>query len=301
MTKTLPALLLTGATGYIGRRLAAGLEGSWTVFRASRTAAGERALDLNLAEPESIRRAFDAAAPAVVVHAGAEADPDACERDPERARRVNVDAVKTLGRLCGASRTRLIHFSTDLVFDGERGWYSEEDAPNPRGVYARGKLESEEAALAGAPGAVVLRVSTAYGRSLGGRPSFVDGLRGKLAAGEAVTAFTDQWRTSTAADQLPEVLARLLADPDLEGVFHWGGAERATRFATAEIFARVMGFDERLVRPGRAADVRFASPRPRDSSLDSSRLAAAIGVAPLGYEAGFKALLEPAPDRLGQR
>lgn len=290
MTNPPPALLLTGATGYIGRRLAPPLQGPWRVFRASRTAAGEGALDLDLADPDSIRRAFDAAAPKAVIHAGAEADPDVCEKDPERAKRVNVDAVKTLAGLCGASGARLIHFSTDLVFDGERGWYAEDDVPSPAGVYARGKLAAEEAALSRAPGAVVLRVSSAYGRPLGGRPGFIDGLRARLAAGEAVPAFTDQWRTSTAADQLPEVVARILADPDLEGVHHWGGAERATRFDAALTFARVMGFDERLVHPARAVDVRFASPRPRDSSLDSSRLAAAIGMAPLTYEIGFKAL-----------
>jgi len=288
--RTPPALLLTGATGFIGRRLAPALSGSWTVFRASRTSAGEGALDLDLDDPDSIRRAFDAAAPAVVIHAGADSDPDSCERDPDRAKRVNVDAVKTLAGLCGASGARLVHFSTDLVFDGERGWYAEDDRPNPAGVYARGKLDSEEAALVRAPGATVLRLSTAYGRPLGGRPGFVDNLRAKLAAGETVSAFVDQWRTSTAADQLPEVLSKLLADPDLEGVFHWGGAERATRYETAVAFARIMGFDENLVRRARAVDSKFASPRPRDSSLVSSRLAAAVGIAPMTYEVGFKAL-----------
>lgn len=288
--KTLPALLLTGATGYIGRRLAPALSGSWTVFRASRTSAGEGALDLDLNDPDSIRRAFDAAAPKVVIHTGADSDPDSCERDPDRAKRVNVDAVKTLAGLCGVSGARLVHFSTDLVFDGERGWYTEDDRPDPAGVYARGKLASEEAALVRAPGATVLRISTAYGRPMGGRPGFIDHLRAKLAAGETVSAFVDQWRTSTAADQLPEVLSKLLADPDLEGVFHWGGAERATRYESAVAFARIMGFDESLVREARAVDMRFSTPRPRDSSLVSAKLAAAIGLAPLTYEAGFKAL-----------
>jgi dTDP-4-dehydrorhamnose reductase len=290
VTKAPPALLLTGATGYLGRRLAPALKDRWKLFRASRTAAGDGALDMDLASADSIRRAFDAAAPAVVIHAGAEADPDAAERDPARAKAVNLDAVKTLALLCGASGTRLVHFSTDLVFDGERGWYAENDAPGPRGVYAVGKLASEEAALVRAPGAVVLRVSTCYGRPLGGRPSFVDGMYGKFAKGEPVSAFTDQWRSSTAADQLPEVVTRILADPDIEGLYHWGGAERMTRFESAVAFARVMGFDENLVHPGRAVDMKFPSPRPRDSSMDSSKLAAAIGVAPLTYEAGFRAL-----------
>ena len=289
--KPLPSLLLTGATGLIGRRLAPAFSGAWRVFRASRTSAGEGALDLDLGDPDSIRRAFDAAAPKVVVHAGAEADPDAAERDPERARKVNVEAVKTLAMLCGASGTRLVHFSTDLIFDGERGWYRETDAPAPRGVYAIGKLASEEAALVRAPGAIVLRVSSCYGRPLGGRPCFVDHLHKKMSSGEVVTGFTDQWRTSTCADQLPDVIQKILADPDLEGVFHWGGGERATRFDTAVQFARIMGFDEKLVHPGRAVDANFASPRPRDVSLDSSKLASSIGVAPLTYEGGFKSLV----------
>ncbi|UPT73767.1 MAG: SDR family oxidoreductase [Elusimicrobiota bacterium] len=283
-------LLLTGATGYIGRRLAQGLSASWNVLRASRTAAGEGAVDLNLADPDSIRRTFDSAAPAAVVHAGAEADPDACERDPERAKRVNVDAVKVLAGLCGVSGARLVHFSTDLVFDGERGWYREDDAPNPLGVYARGKLESEEAALVRAPGAAVLRVSTCYGRPLGGRPGYVDTMHAKLSRGEPVSGFVDQWRTSTFADQLPEVVTKILADEDLDGVYHWGGSERMTRFESSVLFARVFGFDENLVHPGRAVDMKFASPRPRDSSLDSSKLAASLGIAPMTYESGFKAL-----------
>ncbi|MDX6770772.1 MAG: SDR family oxidoreductase [Elusimicrobiota bacterium] len=290
MTTTPPVLLLTGATGFIGRRLAEGLAGEWTVRGASRSPAGPLAVALDLAEPASIARAFDAARPRAVVHCGAVADPDEAERDPGLARRVNLDAVRALARLCAGAGARLIHFSTDLVFDGEKGWYDEDDAPSPLSVYGRLKLESEEAALALCPGAVVLRVSSCYGRPLGGRTCFVDHLRAGLAAGKPVPGFVDQWRTSTAADQLPEVARRLLADPDLEGVFHWGGADRATRFDTAVAFARVMGFDETLVHPARAAEKRFLAPRPRDASLDSARLAAAIGLAPLGLAGGFAAL-----------
>lgn len=283
-------LLLTGATGFLGRRLAPGLARDWAVAGAARGASGPGTVRLDLEDAESVRRAFDRVRPAAVVHCGAMARPDDCERDPERARRVNADAARLVAELCGASGARLVHLSTDLVFDGEKGWYAEDDAPRPISTYGRVKLESEEAVLNAAPGACVLRVAAVYGRPAGAGSCFVDELRAALSRGEPVGAFTDQWRTPTAGDRLDEVILRLLADPDLEGVYHWGGAERVTRFESAVLLCRAFGWDERLVRPTRAADKRAAAPRPRDSSLDSGRLAAALGLAPTPLAEGFAAL-----------
>jgi dTDP-4-dehydrorhamnose reductase len=287
---TSPTLLLTGATGFLGRRLAPGLSGAWRVIGASRAAAGPGTAVLDLADPDSIKRVFEEVRPAAVVHAGAVAAPDECERDPEMARRVNLDATRTLAALCGRAGARFAFISTDLVFDGEKGRYSEDDAPNPLSVYGRVKLAAEEAALSLAPAAVAVRVAAVYGRPLGGRSCFVDELMNSLTRGEPVAAFTDQWRSPTAGDRLAEILLRLLAEPDLEGVFHWGGADRATRFEAAVALCRAFGFDEKLVRPSRMADKRVGASRPRDSSLDSSRLAAALGVAPVTLAEGFAAL-----------
>jgi len=287
---TPPTLLLTGATGFLGLRLAPALAAFGRVVRASRTAEGPDSARLDLEDPDSIRRAFDAVGPAAVVHAGAVARPDDCEKDPALARRVNLDATRVLAGLCAGARARLVHLSTDLVFDGEKGFYSEDDAVRPISVYGRTKLAAEEAALAAAPGAVVLRVASLYGRPLGTPRCFVDELRASLSRGEPTGAFEDQWRSPTAADRLHEAILRALAEPRLEGVFHWGGADRATRYETAVALCRAFGWDERLVRRTRAADKRLPAPRPRDSSLDSSRLAAALGLAPTTLAEGFAAL-----------
>lgn len=285
-----PVLLLFGATGFLGRRLLTSLAQHWRVIAASRNAEGPDVVALDLADPSSLARAFESVSPAAVVHAGGIADPDACEREPELARRVNVEAVKVLARLCAKAKTRLAHFSTDYVFDGESSWYREDDAARPLSVYGRGKLESEEAVLSLCPDSAVLRVSNCYGRPLGARTCFVDHWQASLGAGCAVPGFTDQWRTSTAGDQLPDVVGRLLARPDLKGVFHWGGADRTTRYEAALTYCRVIGYDERLVHPVRAADRHFPAARPRDTSLDSSRLSAALGLAPMGLQEGFAAL-----------
>jgi dTDP-4-dehydrorhamnose reductase len=290
-------LLLTGATGFLGRRLAPGLAAAWRVVSASRSAEGPDAVRLDLEDPDSVRRAFDEVRPDAVVHSAAAALPDECEQDPPRAVRLNVDAARLVAELCGRGGARLAHLSTDLVFDGEKGWYGEDDPPRPLSVYGRTKLAAEEAVLSRAPGAVVLRVSSVYGRPLGTRACFVDELRAGLSAGRPVSAHVDQWRTATDGDQLPEVVARVLADPDLEGVFHWGGADRATRHEAALILCRVFGYDAALVRPTRSADKRAPAPRPRDTSLDSARLAAAIGLAPRSLAEGFAALKEDASDK----
>jgi len=285
-----PVLMLTGATGFLGQRLLPGLAKDWRVICASRTAAGPDSIHLDLAQEGSLSRAFEMFSPSAVVHAAAIADPDTCERDPILADRVNVQAVESLARLCAESTARLVHFSTDLVFDGAKSWYTENDAARPLSAYGRGKLQSEEAVLTHCPGAVVLRISNCYGKPLGRRTCYLDHLRQNLEARRPVACFTDQWRTSTAADQLPEVLGRILARRNLQGVFHWGGAERATRYEAALTLCRVMGYDERLVQPALARHKQFPAARPCDTSLDSSRLATALGVAPVGIRDGFAAL-----------
>lgn len=285
-----PTLLLTGATGFLGLRLAPALGGARRVVRAARAAQGEGSIRFDLQDGDTILRAFDAVRPAAVVHAGAVAGPDECELDPARARRINRDAVMTIAGACARARARLVFISTDLVFDGEKPWSAESERPNPRSVYGRLKLEAEEAALAAAPGAVVLRVSSMYGRPLGGRAMTVDEQIEALSKGRPVSAFTDQWRTSTDADQLAEVVGRILDRPEITGLFHWGGADRVTRFEAARILCGVFGFDPGLVRPARAAERTFAAPRPRDTSLDSRKLAGLLGIAPRPLAEGFAAL-----------
>jgi dTDP-4-dehydrorhamnose reductase len=285
-----PIMMLTGGSGFLGRRLSSGLANAWHVVNATRTATAPSEILADLLQPASLVRAFNKIRPTAVVHAAGLADPDACERDPGLAHRVNVQGVETLAKICAEAKTCLVHFSTDLVFDGKRGRYREEDAPAPLSVYGRSKLQSEQTVLRLCPNAVVLRVSNCYGRPLGGRACFVDKLQAKLAAGHLVRAFTDQWRTSTAGDQLPHVVARLLTETKLRGLFHWGGGDRTTRYEAALTFCRVMGYDERLVQRLSARRVSFLAERPRDTSLDSSRLASALGLQPVGLQAGFSAL-----------
>jgi dTDP-4-dehydrorhamnose reductase len=284
-----PRLIITGASGFIGRRLLRDLAGQWeTVGTASRRADPDLQ-GLELCKPEKVERTLLALRPAAVVHTAALADPEQCQRQPELAQQVNTEGARAVGRVCRRLEARLVHFSTDLVFDGQGSWYKETDPPRPISVYGSTKRAAEEAVLTECPDAAVLRVASVYGRALGGRPSFLDTLYNRLSCGEPVPCFTDQWRTATPCGQLPEVVAALLRRPDLTGVFHWAGATRASRQEFCAAVCRAFGFPERLLLPCRTAEAHFLAPRPRDVSLDSGKLSGLIAMRPWTLADGLAA------------
>jgi dTDP-4-dehydrorhamnose reductase len=282
-----PKVLITGASGFIGSRLARDLSQDWDVVGTCLKHGAPGFLRMDILDMEGLPRFFEQVRPSAVIHAAAMAGPDDCERDPELAERINREAAVAIARECARLGARLIHFSTDLVFDGTGSWYKETDATRPVNVYARTKLEAEQAILARCPGAAILRVASVYGRALGGRPSFLDEIRAKFLQGQDMAAFVDQWRTATPCAQVPKVVAALLKRTDLHGVFHWGGATRASRRDFCVAVCKAFGFSESLVRPSKMADVQLPAARPADTSLDSSKLAKVIGMEPWSLEDGL--------------
>jgi dTDP-4-dehydrorhamnose reductase len=264
-------ILITGASGVLGAALLRELRGrglgveAWSGPHA--TASGVRPVDL--ADGAAVADAFRAARPAAVIHAAARARVGDCHRDPDGAFRVNVGGTATLAGLAAASAARLVLVSTDLVFDGERGGYREEDPPSPASVYGRSKRAAEGAALV-APCSAVVRLSLLYGPGPPGRPSFFDEQAAALRGGARVTLFADEWRTpldlATAARALAEV-----ALSEVCGVLHVGGPERMSRLETGRRLAAYLGVVPTGLVAGARADAPAPEPRPRDTSLDSSR------------------------------
>jgi dTDP-4-dehydrorhamnose reductase len=259
-------LLVTGASGvlggYIVRRLVE--QGQPHVaWSGPRSATG-----VDLGDPSAVSASLRAASPAVVIHAAAMARLSDCHRDHERAQRINTAGTALLADLCAAGKARLVYVSTDLVFDGEHAPYRETDPPAPLSIYGQTKAAAEQAVLAH-PGNTVVRVSLLFGPSPGA-PSFFDEQVRCLREGKEITLFEDEWRTPidlpTAAHALVE-----LALSDEDGLFHVGGPQRLSRLEMGRALARVYGYDSSLVRPIRRGSFPALEPRPRDTSLDSSR------------------------------
>jgi dTDP-4-dehydrorhamnose reductase len=264
-------VLLTGATGRLGnyvlRELVSrGLTVTAWGGREGTVSFGVRVHPVDLVDADATAAAFRAVNPEVVIHTAAVSAIEDCERDPVRAGRINADATERLAAL--AAGARFILTSTDLVFDGERGWYREADVANPLSVYGRTKRAAEGHALA-VPRGVVIRMSLLYGPALTNRSSFFDHMLAALRGGQSLKLFTDEWRTPLA---FPAAAAGLVgvALSDFGGLLHLGGPERLSRLEMGQRLVRFLGCEPGLIVPTTRAEAGLAGVRPRDTSLDSA-------------------------------
>jgi dTDP-4-dehydrorhamnose reductase len=268
--------LVLGASGFLGPHVVAALAGpvigvSREPGRAPVAGRPGRALAVDLSRPDEPDGLIDRHAPHAVVNCVALARVDACEGDPDRARAVNVELPARTARACAARGIRLVHVSTDLVFDGELAEgrrHAESDPPSARGVYGRSKAEGEHAVLAAFPHALVVRLPLLFGDSGGRGLGASDGLVAAIRAGRRPALFTDEWRTPLDAAVAGAALAELCARAEF-GVLHVAGPERLSRHELGRLVLRAHGFDDACVEPATRAERRLAS-RPRDVSLDAS-------------------------------
>lgn len=258
--------IVTGATGLLGGWLVDELGRRGDSCVAYGGPAREHGLDLT--DSDRVARAVDYARADVVIHAAALSAMADCARDPPHAVRLNVDATRHLARACAASGTRLVHVSTDLVFDGEEAPYDEGALPTPTSVYGETKLAAEREALS-APNSVVVRVSLLFGPTKNDRIGFFDTQVRALRASETLRLFEDEWRTPLSLRVASEGL-RAIAASSCTGLLHVAGSERLSRWDMGVALAEALGVTApELVRTSRLA--AGGEPRPRDVSLDTQR------------------------------
>jgi len=275
-------MLVIGASGQVGgalnERFGSGgaFVGTYRSEGAAQTAG--RVLDLAevVARPVLAESLLDEVRPEVVVIAGAMTYVDGCEESGELAMRINRDAPAVIARVAHASGARTVFFSSEYVFDGESGPYSEEDAPNPLSVYGRSKLEGEAAVLAADPQALVLRTTVVYGPEEQGKNSAYR-LASLLNSGKTLLAAQDQISSPTYNRDLAEALAGLL-EIGAAGIFNMVGPEVMNRLVFARRLAGAAGLDARLIEGVDTASLNQCAPRPLNAGLKIEKLRATLPV-----------------------
>ncbi len=266
-------IAITGAGGMMGRELGRVFDGR------SLTLLDHTSCDIT--DPEQTAARIAETRPEVIIHTAAFTKVDTCEREPERAFRVNAQGTRNVAAAANAGKARLVYISTDYVFDGrKRAPYVEDDPVGPLNVYGRSKLEGERAA-AEVPGALIVRTGWLFGPA--GR-NFVEAILAQAAGGRPLRVVSDQVGCPTGTADLARTIAALV-DLDAAGIVHAPGGGHCSWHEFACAIVRQAGLDV-PVEAVSSSKMEAApgspprAPRPAYSVLSDARLRQ-WGVAPL--------------------
>jgi dTDP-4-dehydrorhamnose reductase len=230
---------------------------------------------------ESLQRLFDKHQFAAVLNCEGTCKLKSCELDPKMAERINITSVNTLLDVIRGTKTRLVHLSIDLVFSGTRGGgHFEEDETDPVTIYGKTMAEAERIILSDTISAAILRISLPMGVSFNGHAGAIDWIQSRFKKGKPATLYYDEIRTPTYTDCLNLLLADVIARPEIRGLFHAGGPRRLSLFQIAQIVNRVGGYDPHLLHGCMRIEAGPLPPRAGDVTMNSQKLAAALGYDP---------------------
>ena len=267
-------ILITGTSGLLGLNLAldARLAHNVTgVDRNTLNSAPFLVIKADLLTPGAIPNILNQSNPEAVIHCAAMADVEACESSPDLAHKINTELPGRLADECARRRIRLIHISTDAVFNGQKtGYYTESDRPKPEGVYATTKYESEKAVLQVNPAAIVARVNF-YGWSLSGKRSLAEFFVNNLSNERTVNGFTDVTFCPMLVNDLGETLIKML-ERGLHGLYHVVGPQAMSKYQFGVEIARKFGLREGLIAPQSVDKSSLTVHRSHNLSLSTHKL-----------------------------
>ncbi len=273
-------LLVTGAGGFLGRyvSLQAAASGQSLLGTVHRRGADKNAYPveaIDLTGPSSARELIERVKPTVVVNCAALTNVDECEIHPDRAHLVNAELPGQLSAACAERGARFIHVSTDSVFDGERGDYTEDDVPRPLNSYAKSKLAGETLVRESCEEALILRTNF-IGLSESGTSGLADWIASSLEAGKDINGFTNVVFSPLLADDLARLILEV-ADTGLRGTYNACARNSCSKYDFALGVASAVGLDGALVHPVKLSEGQLLARRPLNTSLSPSRLEQALG------------------------
>jgi dTDP-4-dehydrorhamnose reductase len=272
-------ILITGASGLLGLNLALETTRRHTVFGAVNHHALKtdafKVIQTDLLVPGAVEHLLERTRPDWVIHCAALANLDACETDPLLAQQLNTELPRTLASYVARSGARLVHVSTDSVFDGLRGDYSEDDIPTPIGEYSRTKLVGELAVAEADPTAIIARVNL-YGWSLTGNRSLAEFFFNNLSLHKQVMGFTDVFFCPLLANDLADLFVRML-ERKLSGLYHVVSSESLSKYDFGLRLAQRFNLDGSLINPTSVTQSGLKASRSPNLTLRSDKLAHALG------------------------
>jgi dTDP-4-dehydrorhamnose reductase len=284
-------ILLTGASGLLGLNLALAVDGkNHQVIGVANTQPFKwvnfKSVQAELTEPGVLERLFEEEKPQAVIHCAAMANVDDCESKPELAETVNAQLPGRIATLAAQHKAKMVHISTDAVFDGVKGGYLETDEPNPLSIYAATKLGGEKAVAAANPNALIARVNF-YGWSQTGKRSLAEWFVTNLAAGNPIRGFSDVMFCPFMVLDLVNTLMEAI-ERDLKGLYHVVGAQPMSKYDFGQAIAAKFEFDSSLLTPASVDDGGLKAARSHNLTLRTDKISVALGHPLPDFESGLQ-------------
>ena len=264
-------IMITGVSGFLGSNLAAAWAGRYDILGVSRSAG------IDITAPESIVSFAGREKPGIIIHCAAVANVDACERSPDTAWRVYVEGTGNVVRAAREARAKLVYISTDQVFDGKKGDYSEDDEASPVNEYGRTKLAAEKVVTEGMEEHVVLRTNF-YGWSIRKEMTFAEWILDAALNGKNITLFRDFIFNPLFTNDLAVIILRML-EKGLNGTFNLGSEEYCSKLEFGKKLLETFNIDfsRTDIKEGVVSDVKLAAERPRNVSLNTAKIRNSLG------------------------
>ena len=296
-------ILLTGASGLLGHAYAqAAIRRGHSVtalYNQNPPLADglAQSIRLNAAQPEALTSLCLEMWPEVIVNCAAISAPASVDADPKLAEKVNVALPRLLAQLATHLGARLLHISSDMVFDGQSSEaYRSTDMPCPTNLYGQTKLMAEREVLEHNPeDPVVLRIPILMGNSPGGQRSVHEKLLAAIHAGQRPKLFCDEIRQPCAASNVADVLLELSERRDLHGIFHWAGSEKLSRFEMGQRILKHFGLPLDSIQSVCQSDDPAHAERPRNLTFNLHPIVSKLKTQPVNFDAQLEELTRVEP------
>jgi dTDP-4-dehydrorhamnose reductase len=236
---------------------------------------GAQSWRLDLSSPDGVRALLEQERPGLLIHTVALTSVEVCEQNPSLAHKINVSLAENVAVACRYTGVKLVHISTDHLFDGSRPNAREDWMPVPLNVYGKTKGEAEDRVSEICQDALIIRTNF-YGWGPDYRPSFSDMVVRALREGRSLTLFDDVHYTPTLMEPMIEAVNELVGS-GAAGIYHLVGDDRVSKFEFGMALAEEFGLDRGQIRRGSIEDMPQLVRRPKDMSLSNAKLKAALG------------------------
>ncbi|HXH98906.1 MAG TPA: SDR family oxidoreductase [Sphingobacteriaceae bacterium] len=291
-------ILVTGSNGLLGQKIT-DLILKTKAFNLIATSKGKNRHqittgyiyeELDICNSGQVKSVLEKYHPDSIIHTAAMTNVDACENDQQTCAALNVDAVQTIVNICQILNIHLVHLSTDFIFDGEAGPYTETDEPHPVSYYGQSKLNSEKIIQGSAVRAAILRTIIVYGVITDmSRTNIVLWAKSALEKGEPINVVNDQWRMPTLAEDLAQCCI-LAVEKQAEGIYNASGKDFMNVIEIVQQVADYWQLNKNLINPISSDILNQPAKRPKKTGFILDKTISELGYKPHSFKEGLAIL-----------